>query len=112
MYSITKANPSRRALLSLLAAAILAGTVTGARAMAGAGDGNELDPTDTIQRHYSVEQFIRLDRNDVYMVRLAVRRGHRVIIEGFSARDSRRIILKATEDWPAMRRKLRNRQDV
>lgn len=98
-------SKTRRHLILCLVGAVASGAALPLRA----SDGNEFDPTDKVPRRFSLERFIALDRNDIHMVNLAVRRGRVIVIDGFSASESRRIISKAAEDWPATRNMLRDR---
>ncbi|MEM7599381.1 MAG: hypothetical protein AAF382_16930 [Pseudomonadota bacterium] len=91
---------SRRTVLGLAA---LSAT---APAMARAIDAEELNPSDLVPRRFSVEAFLELDRNELYDVNLAVRRGRGITIEGYSRSESRDIINLATKDPAAARARL------
>lgn len=94
---------SRRIFLACLAAGVSAPALP-----VMASDGNELDPSDTVPNRFSLERFTALDRRDIYDVALAVRRGRRIVIDGFSPSQSRRIIRQAADDWPTTRAALRS----
>ncbi len=85
------------------AVAILASAVPG---MAFATDAEELDPTDIVPRRFSVNRFLGLSENEVYKVNLAVRRGRKILIEGFSPSESKEIIMLAAEDFDQARARL------
>ncbi|MEM7733642.1 MAG: hypothetical protein AAF280_12805 [Pseudomonadota bacterium] len=91
---------SRRTMFGLAAASALAPS------LAMAADGEEFNPTDLVPRRFSVNRFLELDRNDIYDVNLAVRRGRGIIIEGYSRSESREIIELAAEDLAAARARL------
>lgn len=99
MATIPNVGPSRRELLVWFATI----GFFGSSSRVAASGGNELDPTDRIQRHFSVKRFTALSRNEIYMVNLAVRQGRRITIDGFSPSESRRIIGEAAKDWPTTR---------
>lgn len=88
---------TRRGLLGL---GVLAATAPG---IAQAFGFEELDPSDTVPRRFSVKRFLSLSRDDLYLVNLAVRRGRGIIIEGYSRSESRKIIQLANEDPKAAR---------
>jgi hypothetical protein len=94
---------TRRACLGLVAFA-----ATPAMAQFGGVDEEE-NPTDAVPRYFSRERFLSLSENQIYMVGLAVRRGRPIQIEGYSASESRQIIQRAAQDWPATRRSLGGR---
>ena len=92
---------SRRAALAWIGLATLpAGALF-------AQDFEEPDPTDLVARRFSRDAFSRLSDNDLYMVNLAISRGRRILIEGFSASESRAIIETAAKDRAAAMRMLR-----
>ena len=91
---------SRRAVFGLAAAGIAAPT------LAMAVEGEEFNPTDLIPRRFSVNRFLSLDKNELYDVNLAVRRGRSIIIEGYSRSESRDIIELAAKDPAAARARL------
>ncbi|MEO0751499.1 MAG: hypothetical protein AAFY25_06815 [Pseudomonadota bacterium] len=94
---------SRRGVLGL---AILATTSASAALAAGrthAFDFEELDPTDTVPRRFSVRRFLELSKAELYKVNLAVKRGRGIIIEGYSRSESREIIRLAAKDPAAAR---------
>lgn len=93
-------TPSRRRVLAWVALATL--TATAARA----SDGEEIDPTDTVPRWFSVRAFTDLDADDIYMVNLAIRGGRTILIEGYTPSESRQIIRDAAQDWPGTRARL------
>ncbi len=90
--------PARRAFIGLVVAAGMAGLASQATAR---GDAS---PADAVPRHYSIEKFTSLDRNEVYRIDHASRHGSRQITIGdFSASESRKILRDAVADWPATR---------
>lgn len=95
-------HPSRRAMLAWLVTAAVAASASAVAAR----DGNELDPADRVPRRFSLERFLALDSNDIHDVHLAIRRGKRIIVDGFSASESREIIRRAARDWPTVRAEL------
>ena len=105
MIKTAEISKTRRHLILCLAGAVASGAALPVRAF----DGNELDPADIVPGRFSLERFIGLDRNEIHMVNLAVRRGRGIVIDGFSVSESRRIISRAAEDWPATRNMLRDR---
>lgn len=91
-------SPARRAFVGLIVAVGIAGLASQATAR---GDAS---PADTVPRHYSIETFTSLDRNEVYRIDHAARHGSRSITIGdFSASESRKILREAVADWPATR---------
>lgn len=88
--------PHRRALIFGLASTGFVGLANLGRAQGG----GEYDPADMVPRWFSVRRFLNLDRYDFYHVHRAVRHGRHIIIEGFTASESRRIIRRAKKDWP------------
>lgn len=66
-------------------------------------DFEELDPSDTVPRRFSVRRFLALSKAELYDVNLAVRRGRGIIIEGYSRSQSREIIQLAAKDPAAAR---------
>ena len=56
----------------------------------------DVDPTDLVPRRYSVENFRSLSVSELYMVKLAIKRGRRLLINGYSPSKSRRMIEDAT----------------
>lgn len=94
-------SPARRAFVGLMVTAGVAGLASQAVAR------NGISPADRIPRHYSLETFTSLDRNEVYRIDHAARRGSRQITIGdFSASESRKILRDAVADWPATRASL------
>lgn len=96
--------PSRRHMLTWMTVTPL--TVSTAFAV----DSDEIDPTDTVPRRFSVRSFTALDGNQIYDVNLAVRRGRTIVIDGYSPSQSRQIILDAARDWPGTRARLLQRR--
>ncbi|KZY33070.1 hypothetical protein A3731_03630 [Roseovarius sp. HI0049] len=94
-------HPPRRAVLGWLALAGLTGTATLAQ------DVEEPDPTDLVPRRFSPEEFATLDRNEIYMANLALRRGRTIRIDGCSAKASAEVIRTANADRAAGLQKLR-----
>lgn len=94
---------TRRSLLALLAI----GTSPAAAQFGGFNE--EDNPTDAVPSYFSLQRFLALDENEIYMVNLAVRRGKPVRIEGYQPSESRAIIRRAAQDWPATRRSLGGR---
>lgn len=88
---------SRRSALGLVGISITAPGV------ALAFDAEEEDPADKIPRRFSVRRFLSLNKNELYVVNLAVRRGRGIIIEGYSRSESRKIISLAAKDPAAAR---------
>lgn len=88
---------TRRSVLGL---AVISAAAPG---LAYAIDAEELDPTDTVPRRFSVRRFLSLSEAEVYKVNLAVRRGRGITIEGYSRSESRDIIGLAARDLPAAR---------
>jgi len=72
-----------------------------------AQDREEPDPIDLVPRRFSPEAFARLDANELYMANLAVSRGRRILIDGYSASESRRIIRAAAKNPARARLMLR-----
>lgn len=93
---------SRRSLFGL---ALATATAPG---LAYAIDDEELDPTDTVPRRFSVRRFLSLTEDEVYKVDLAVRRGRGITVEGYSRSESREIIGLAAQDLQAARALLSN----
>ena len=104
--TITSHNPSRRTLVTWMAAAAVLGTAVQSQA----SSRNGLDPSDRIPRHYSLKKFTSLSQPQVYRINHAVRAGRRITIEGFSPSESRELLRNATRDWPATRRRLQQTQ--
>lgn len=94
---------TRRACLGLLAIA-----ATPATAQFGFFN-EEADPTDLVPSYYSLNTFLGLNENDIYMVNLAIRRGRQIRIQGYKPSESKAIIQRAAQDWPATRRSLGGR---
>lgn len=90
-------NHTRRNVLGL---ALVSATAPG---LAYAIDAEELDPTDTVPRRFSVRRFLSLSEAEMYKVNLAVRRGRGITIEGYTRSESREIIELAARDLPAAR---------
>jgi len=59
---------------------------------------DDLDPTDVVPRRYSVEEFRSLSDSELYTVNLAIKRGRRILINGYSPSESRRMIQDAARD--------------
>ena len=94
---------TRRTMLALMAIG-----ATPATAQFG-GFNEEDNPTDAVPSYFSLQRFLALDENEIYMVNLAVRRGKPVRIEGYQPSESRAIIQRPGQDWPATRRSLGGR---
>ena len=88
---------TRRNVLGLAALSI---TVQG---LAWAINDEELDPSDTVPRRFSVRRFLSLSEAEVYKVNLAARRGRGITSEGYSRSESREIIALAAKDLRAAR---------
>ncbi|MEQ8293112.1 MAG: hypothetical protein RIA08_12980 [Roseovarius sp.] len=88
-------HPPRRAILGWLGLAALTGTAALAQ------DVEEFDPTDLVPRRFSPEGFAALDRNEIYMAALALRRGRTIRIDGCSPEASAEIIRTANADRAA-----------
>lgn len=93
--------PTRRALIAWVMLATLPATALTAQ------DLEEPDPSDLVPRRFSVEAFRNLTETEIYDVHLAIRRGRRILIEGYTASESREIIERAARDWPRTRQQLR-----
>lgn len=91
---------SRRAVFGLAAAIVTA------PALAKASDGEEFNPTDLIPRRFSIKRFLSLDKNEIYDVNLAIRRGRSITIDGYSRAESREIIELAAQNPAAARARL------
>ncbi len=91
---------SRRAVFGLTAA------LTTAPAFAWAVEAEEFNPTDLVPRRFSVERFLSLDKNEIYDLNLAIRRGRGITIDGYSRSESREIIELAAQDPAAARARL------
>ena len=76
-------------------------------AAAHAFDAEEPDPTDLVPRRFSPSEFEKLDENELYMARLAVERGRRILIDGCTASQSRAIIRATGPDRAAALRMMR-----
>lgn len=83
-------HPTRRKILAWAGLAALPAT-----AML-ADEAEELDPTDLVPRRFTPEAFERLSANELYKVKLAVRRGRTILIDGYTASESRKMIEDAT----------------
>ena len=101
-------RPSRRTLVTWMAAAAVLGTTLQSQAN-GRGRGGT-DPSDRIPRHYSLKKFLSLSQPQVYEINHASRAGRRITIQGFSPSESRELLRNATRDWPATRRTLQQTQ--
>ncbi len=95
-------SPSRRAFVGLMVTAGAAGLAT----QVAARGGSDVSQSDRVPRHFSIERFTSLDRNDVYRVNHASRRGKSITIGDFSPSQSRQILRDAAADWPATRASL------
>lgn len=93
----THAPRSRRAFIGWMATAAFAGLATQATAR------NSASPADRITRHYSLKRFTALDRNGVYRLDHAARRGAQITIGDLSPSASRQLLRDAVADWPATR---------
>lgn len=94
---------SRRAVLGWIGLTALPGTAVLAQ------DYEVPDPTDLVPRRYTPEAFLQLTDSELYMVKLAVRRGRRIMIDGCSASESRDIIRATSGDRAAARQMLRDK---
>lgn len=79
-------TPTRRTMLAWAGLAALPATALMA------DEAEELDPTDLVPRRFSPEAFERLSANELYKVKLAVRRGRTILIDGYTASESRKMI--------------------
>lgn len=79
-------HPTRRAILAWAGLAALPATAMLAE------EAEELDPTDLVPRRFTPEAFERLSANELYKVKLAVRRGRTILIDGYTASESRKMI--------------------
>lgn len=95
--------PSRRAVLGWIGLAALPGTAVLAQ------DHEEPDPTDLVPRRFTPEAFLQLTDSEFHMVKLAVRRGRPIVIDGCSASESRDIIRTAARDRAAARQMIRDK---
>lgn len=102
MITPTHPNPSRRLMIAWLSGVGVMGSVYPAAAI---GERNN-DPVDRVPHYFGIRRFLALGESDIYMVHLAQRRGRRIMIQGFSASESRDIIRRARQDWPSTRRAL------
>ncbi|MEQ9260384.1 MAG: hypothetical protein RIG84_14960 [Roseovarius sp.] len=92
--------PSRRALLGWIGLACLPATALHAN------DYEEEDPADLVSDRFSIRQFTSLSENEIYKVGLAIKRGRTIRIGDYSPSESKAIILRARENWPATRAEL------
>ncbi len=83
-------HPTRRAILAWAALTALPATAGLAQ------DVEEIDPTDLVSRRFTPEEFSRLSAAELHMVKLAIRRGRTILIDGHTASESRRMIESAT----------------
>ncbi len=83
-------HPTRRKILAWAGLAALPATAMLAE------EAEELDPTDLVPRRFTPEAFERLSANELYKVKLAVRRGRTILIDGYTASESRKMIEDAT----------------
>ena len=99
------ANPlTRRALLggASLAFSTLA---LGATALT-AQEFEVLDPADLVPDRYTIREFLALDKNEIYMVNLAIKRNRTIRIGSYPPSESRALIRRAQADWPKTRAEL------
>lgn len=91
---------SRRTLLGWLGLAFAPATALQA------SDYEEEDPADLVPERFSIRQFTALSENEIYKVGLAIKRGRTIRIGNYSPSESRAIIRRARENWPATRAEL------
>ncbi|MCZ7675373.1 MAG: hypothetical protein M5U35_05175 [Roseovarius sp.] len=85
-------HPNRRTILAWAALAALPAAAVLAE------EAEELDPTDLVPRRFTPEAFERLSANELYKVKLAVRRGRTILIDGYTASESRQMIEAAGQN--------------
>jgi len=79
-------TPTRRTMLAWAGLAALPATAVLAQ------ETEEHNPTDFVPRRFTPEEFSRLSANELYKVKLAVRRGRTILIDGYTASESRKMI--------------------
>lgn len=93
-------NLTRRSIIGLTALLSLTAVATSAQAGFKTFR-SDRDPSDDIPRWFSVNRFLRLSKNQVYMVDRAVRQGRSVVIDGYTRSESRELISLANKDLAA-----------
>ena len=81
-----------RTVLPLVSAALLATMALPAQSF------DDIDPTDVLPRHYSIQKFRQLSDAELNMVNLAIKRGRTILIDGYSASKSRQMIQDAARN--------------
>lgn len=79
-------HPTRRMLLAWAGLAALPAAAVLAQ------ETEEHNPTDFVPRRFTPEEFERLSAAELHKVKLAIRRGRTILIDGYTASESRTMI--------------------